>query len=61
MENKIDRILTADDKNFCMRCHHLSYNYAEIDTEDEADVVCPKCFSQYYMIATKEEEKRYGQ
>ena len=44
-----------------MRCNYLSYDYAEIDKEDEADVVCPKCFSEYYMIATKEEERIYGQ
>ena len=61
MENKFDRILTAKEKNFCMRCNYLSYDYAEIDKEDEADVVCPKCFSEYYMIATKEEERIYGQ
>jgi len=68
---KVDRILTGEEKNFCMRCNYLSYEYGEVEPENlnfvdsegipegEAQVVCPKCGSISYMIASEEEEKKY--
>ena len=71
MDNR-DRI-SDDEKvqNYCMTCHHVSYKYGEREpdnpdydgdgiSEDEAQVVCPKCESTYYYFATDEEIKKYG-
>ena len=65
--------ISDDEKvqNYCMTCHHVSYKYGERESdnpdydgdgipEDEAQVVCPKCESTYYMIASDEEIKKYG-
>ena len=59
----IDRILTGKEKNYCMDCNYLSYEYGEIDPENsegEAQVICPKCSSISYCIATDKEIKEYG-
>ena len=46
-----------------MDCNYLSYEYGEIDPENsegEAQVICPKCSSISYCIATDKEIKEYG-
>ena len=71
MDNR-DRI-SDDEKvqNYCMTCHHVSYEYGEREpdnpdydgdgiADDESQVVCPKCESTHYYFATDEEIKKYG-
>ena len=54
---KIDRVLSDDVYNICLDCNHLSLDYGEVDMEyeEEAVVVCPKCTSSYYYIANEED------
>ena len=67
----INNILKGNEKNYCMTCHHISYEYGEREPDnpdydgdgipkDEAQVVSPKCESTYYMIATEDEIKEHG-
>ena len=46
-----------DIENICLDCHHVGFTHAEheIEGQDEAEVVCPKCYSTYYFVISKEE------
>jgi len=70
--DKIDRIITDEEQNYCLSCNHLSYDYGEIEPDNpqfikseglpdgQAQVVCPHCMSIAYVIASDEEIKKYG-
>ena len=48
-----------DIENICLDCHHVGFTHAEheIEGQDEAEVVCPKCYSTYYFVIAKEEKE----
>jgi DNA-directed RNA polymerase subunit RPC12/RpoP len=48
-------ILKDDGLNECMRCGHESNTHAEFEVEsaDEAEVVCPNCGSMAYFVKEK--------
>lgn len=47
-----------DVQNICLDCHHVGFTHAEheIDGQEEAEVVCPKCYSTYYFVISDEEK-----
>lgn len=45
--------LDTDPTNECLDCHHESKDWAETDTDadaEEATVVCPNCGSIHYYV-----------
>ena len=67
----INNTLEGKEQNYCMDCHHVSYEYGEREpdnpdydgdgiADDESQVVCPKCESTHYYFATDEEIKEHG-
>jgi Zn finger protein HypA/HybF involved in hydrogenase expression len=46
-----------DVQNICLDCHHIGFTHAEheIEGQEEAEVVCPKCYSTYYFVISQEE------
>ena len=57
----IDMTRDDDELNFCYDCKLISYTLGEIDTDnDETDVVCPRCGSLAYFVASDEEIAKYG-
>ena len=48
-----------DTENICLDCHHVGFTHAEheIEGQDEAEVVCPKCYSTYYFVISQEEKE----
>lgn len=56
----VDFTREVDELNFCYDCKLVSNTIGEIETDnDENDVVCPRCGSQAYFIATDEEIAKY--
>jgi len=47
-----------DVQNICLDCHHVGFTHAEheIEGQEEAEVVCPKCYSTYYFVISDEEK-----
>jgi Zn finger protein HypA/HybF involved in hydrogenase expression len=47
-----------DVQNICLDCHHIGFTHAEheIEGQEEAEVVCPKCHSTYYFVISEEEK-----
>ena len=45
-------ILEDDEQSECLDCGHESFDHAEyeIEGQDEAEVVCPKCYSIHFYI-----------
>ena len=57
----VDDTREDDEMNFCYDCKLVSNTIGEIETDnDETDVVCPRCGSQGYVIASDEEITMYG-
>lgn len=48
-----------DEQNICLDCHHIGFTHAEheIEGQEEAEVVCPKCHSTYYFVISEEEKE----
>jgi Zn finger protein HypA/HybF involved in hydrogenase expression len=47
--------------NICLRCNHISSDFYEDETkhlESQDRILCPKCKSSYYFIATEKELKQ---
>jgi Zn finger protein HypA/HybF involved in hydrogenase expression len=51
--------LDDDEQSICLDCKHTGYTHAEheIEGQEEAEVVCPKCYSTYYFVISEEEKK----
>ena len=51
MINKMRKYFEVEDdvQNICLDCHHIGFTHAEheIEGQEEAEVVCPKCYSTY--------------
>ena len=46
-------VVEDDDMQECLDCGYHGKDHAEFDVngQDQAEVVCPKCHSSYYFIA----------
>jgi len=57
----IDVSRDDDELNYCYDCNLISNTIGEIDSDNgESDVVCPKCGSEAYVVASDEEIEKYG-
>ena len=60
MINKMRKYFEVEDdvQNICLDCHHIGFTHAEheIEGQEEAEVVCPKCYSTYYFVISEEEK-----
>ena len=61
LHRSVDFDRDDDELNYCYDCDLVSNTIGEIETDnDENDIVCPRCGSQAYVVASDEEIEKYG-